>query len=703
MATSSSAVRVAAARVAERGSVSGLTLHVVLVLLVLGQIVYLASRHRVRVDLTSDQLWTSTESTRTLVDKLDKRLVVEAYFSPKDKLPVAYRESRAWAESFLDELVQIGKGKVVLQRFDPNADKAVADKANRVGVKFLDLENRSATSLSFDRHWQGLRLLYGGGKQRVIAQWTPRNSFEAEAIVTPVIKEVMTETKPKLGYMEWPATNPGGPQQGGIGWGFLRTLEGIAKRYDFQNFKDEDAPLLPPDLGTLFLFRPKDLTDRQKYVLDQFVVRGGTLVAFVDAAEYLIGPQRSFTRMPLSIDAAGSQHKFTDQLLHYGLDWRPKVVADMERLAHTPNPQTPYEFFAVQTQLGLRAIAYPYFFHPVAVDWRQAADQLAKDDTGKIDKDLADQYRRVFVPGMPTSEFVLQQLKQKGRGPGFYWPTWVGLRERAGGVADLPDGVTGKVMLWSSPLALLEDPPQNLNPLTGSDARQKQAEYEKLVGKLTERLKAEPRQQAPLMVEVTGTFSSFFANGEAPKRPSQIREEEARKNEAQPKVDDPSTPADESKPPAEGPQPAPDKPKQDTPSSPAEPAMLKTAVAPGRILLIGDSDFLRDDVVRDNYRIGGPSSVHVAGGFFPLLLDWLARDSDLVALFTKEQVDRRLKFVDTMASTTDPRVQEQVLRRKTTWLRALNVLVPVALLSAFGLVVFFVRRAQKRTFLASLN
>jgi hypothetical protein len=35
-------------------------LHVVLLLLVLGQIVYLASRHRVRVDLTSEKLWSAT-------------------------------------------------------------------------------------------------------------------------------------------------------------------------------------------------------------------------------------------------------------------------------------------------------------------------------------------------------------------------------------------------------------------------------------------------------------------------------------------------------------------------------------------------------------------------------------------------------------------------------------------------------------------
>ena len=194
-------------RAAERGSALAATLHVVLLLVVLGQLVYLGSRHRLRVDLTSDQLWSSTASTKQLIDKLEKRLIVKAYFSPKEKLPVQVRETRAWADSFLDEIVQLGKGKVVVQRLDPNADKAIADEATRVGIKPLELRSQSSTSLSVDRHWQGLRFVYGGGKQKVIPQWAPGSSFLAEAVVTPAIKEVLTEQKRKIGYMEWPAVS----------------------------------------------------------------------------------------------------------------------------------------------------------------------------------------------------------------------------------------------------------------------------------------------------------------------------------------------------------------------------------------------------------------------------------------------------------------------------------------------------------------
>jgi len=682
-----------------RGAVLATTLHVVLLLLVLGQIVYLASRNRVRVDLTSDQLWTSTTSTRDLLAKLDQRLLVEAYFSPKEKLPVLYRTTRSWADSFLDELVQLGKGKVVVRRMDPNADKAIADKATRVGIKPLDLRSQSSTSASLDRHWQGLRLVYGGDKNRVIAQFAPPNSFVAEAVVTPAIKEVVTTQKRRVGFMEWPGINPAGPQGGALGWNHLRSNEGIAKRYEFQNLKDEDGALLPDDLQTLFLFRPKDLTDRQKYVLDQFVVKGGTLVALVDAAEYSIGQQRTFTRIPVAIDAAGAQQKFTDQLQHYGLDWKPRLVADMVQRAHLPSDplRGANEYFGLVQQTGmgfqqLVPIGYPYFFHAVADDWSRHADDLAKDEKGQVDKELAAQYRKLFVPGMPSDEFVFKAFKGIGRGPGFYWPTWVGLRSKAGGVPDLPPNVEGRVLLWSSPAALVEDPPQTLNPLGHGDALQKQQELDKWKVRMMERYRAEPRQQAPLMSEVKGRFSSFFAGMERPKRPSEIKEAEAKA--VDPPKDAPSAEVEA--------PPQPDAPA--APPTPAEAAMVTQGERAGRIVLIGDSDFLRDDLVRGDYaQLGGPVS-RLGGAFLIHLLDWLAEDGDLVALQSKGSVDRTLKLVEpSLAATADPRLQEQALRSKTTWLRTLNVVLPGGLLALLGLVVFLLRRAQKRAFLSSLS
>ncbi|MFK7740185.1 MAG: GldG family protein [Planctomycetota bacterium] len=713
-----------ASRTNERGSALGALLHAFLLLLVLAQVVYLASRYRARVDLTSDQLWTSTESTQRVLDKLDKRLVVEAYFSPKAQLPVQNRTYRAWADNFLDELVQRGDGRIVVQRFDPNSDKGIADKATRLGIEPLSLQSRSATSLSIDQHWQGLRLVYGGGRQEVIPSFVPGSSFLAEALLTPKIKEVLTDEKRKFGYIEWPAQLVGGRQPGGVGWSFVRTQENIKKRYEFQNLKDEDGALLPADVDTLFLFRPKELSDRQKYVIDQFLMGGGTLVLFADAAEYAIGPQRLMTRMPLSIDQKGSAVSFADQLRHYGIDWQQKLVCDMAQQAYGTRMGQAVEYFAVPVaqrsgQNRYQGVGYPYFFHAVAADWSTVADQLAKDRDGNVDARKADQYRALLKPGMPSDDFLFQAFKLLGRSPGFYWPTSVGLRTRTGGALDLPDGVEGRVLLRSSPLALLEDPPQSVNPI-GRDPRQQRVQYETFLRKLQDRLRAEARVQVPLMVEVNGPLTSFFATRERPLRPSQAKAKEAREaregdgpQQANPdepgKIESGGEGAEEAAPEEFGPPAptasSPQAASESADASPQERATLTEAASPARIVVVGDATFLRDDVVRGAYQQqGGPVSGGRAVPFFLQLLDWLNEDRDLVELQSRVATDRSMTLVDPEArSGRDPREYEQRLRSKTGWLVFGNVLVPVLVLLAFGLLVFAVRRSQKRAFLSSLS
>lgn len=694
----------------QRGSALAMTLHCVLLVCVLGQIVFLASRHRVRWDLTSDGLYSLTDSTRGLVGKLDKQLLIEAYFSPQEKLPVNYRDTRNVLDNFLDELVQLGKGRVVLQRFDPNSDKVIGERCQRIGVKPLEIRSGTSSSISVDRHWQGLRLVYGGGKQKVLEQVLPQSSFLAEALLTPAIKEVLTAEKHKFGYMEWPATAVGQQQPGGIGWNVLRTHPELMKRFEFQNYKDEDGALLPADLQTLFLYRPKELTDRQKYVLDQFVVRGGTLVVFADAAEYAIGPNRAFTKMPLALDAAGSQKKLLDQLLSYGIDWKPKVLADLSPDSYTPkDPQQGAQEYLSLPQNSIigtiyRSVPYPYFFHAVARDWSAVAEKFAETG-GKVDDALAAQYRKNFIAGMPSDEFLFKTFKQIGRGPGFYWPTWVGLRQKAGEVLDLPEGITGKVLLWSSPAMLAEDAPQSLDPLGQGDGQRRQEHFDKFQQKLAERYKAEPRRQAPLMVDVRGRFTSFFAGGERPKRVSEIKEEEAKKAADAKAADE----TKEGEKPTDAPKDVvgPEAPKPadaEVAKAPPEADMQKQGDKPGRIVVVGDSDFLRDDFVQNTYvQAGGPLS-RFGPTFFSYMLDWLAEDRDLVALQSRVPVDRTLTFVDASgAPNVDPRQAEQALASKTRWLRGLNIVLPAVLLALFGFVVMAIRRAQKRSFLESLN
>ena len=79
----------------QRGLVLALLVHALLLVVVLAQIVFLASRHRVRIDLTSDKMSSTTESTKS-----DGRWSVGDTAKTASRLqPIAARASRAFARA----------------------------------------------------------------------------------------------------------------------------------------------------------------------------------------------------------------------------------------------------------------------------------------------------------------------------------------------------------------------------------------------------------------------------------------------------------------------------------------------------------------------------------------------------------------------------------------------------------------------------
>jgi hypothetical protein len=496
------------------GYVLEVVLRVVLLIAVLGQVVYLATNYRERVDVTKGQLYTLTESTRRVIDGLKQRLVIEAYFSRDDKLGAAFRENRRMLDNFLDELVQVSGGKIKVEKLDPQEDVEIKLQAERVGIRPAQLQDVGDNSLNVNVVWQGLRLLYGGERQEVVPMLrfqTVPTGYETE--LTPRIKALTVETKPKIGLIAFatdqstPSPFSGASHSQPRGYNDLAEL--VRGRYELVNVDLTRGQLVPEDMDTLLLVRPKYLTDRQKYALDQFLMRGGKLVVFADTCEVEIGDQRSFLTKKVSNDAPDATIKLRDQLASYGALVDDKVVADFLREARVTEPFNVYRQ-TVQGPIPLPLDLYPYWFHAVAVDYAAQAEVFAREQSaGNGDSaELAARYRATFKPGVDMTNAMFQAMKQ---GPGMFWPCPVDI------APELPAGVTANVLLRSSPYSIAENPPNDFNPL-GQGRRDAQVAYNQFVRKLLDKLKSEPRQQFGLMVELSGTFPSYFKGREIPPR-----------------------------------------------------------------------------------------------------------------------------------------------------------------------------------------
>jgi hypothetical protein len=683
----------------QRGFVGLMLLRLLLLFLVVSQVAFLATRYRLRWDLTGDKLYTLTESTRKVLDKLAQPLLVEAYFSPDDKLPPTVRPLRAAMRHVMDEYVQLGDGKVIVRYLDPTSDTVLRETALRLGIQPQSMADTSgstsaAQAVAIRETWQGLRLRYADKKQEIIPLLPfQANTFAYEAMLTPRIRQLTVAERPKIGFLAFPLV-PGTPYMG--------ERPGKRRRYD----------RLLRYFGLQYDFRP----------LGIYLVGGGKLVVFAASHECEIREdiQNQIRIEPVTYDDKRAKLTFTDQLAHYGAKVEERIVSDGVKEA--------WQFYAFifqdprTGQTGLMPLEYPYLFEALDVDWRKHAEMFARDqnNNNQVNQAEADRLRKILKPGITKDHDLIAQVLKAGI-PGMFWPCPVNLTER------LPEDVEGQVLLRTSPLGWDEKPPREIDPFNRyRDQRGREAEYQKWVQNLGMTRQVTPPKQIGLVVHLEGKFSSFFAGKDIPERPIQKREGEAepdpldwdkddKDKDKRGKEDEPAKTAKAGQEPV-GPMPADKKPAQDPD---LDPPMLAKATKPGSLLVIGDADFVRDDYLAPAYSQPDPKGTppvvvgpmpkdwqrpQRAARFFMNMLAWLAEEEDLLELQKKTRTDRTLVFTKhDSASGESAKEFQQRLESVSAWIRWSNTLVPCLVLVLVGLVIVLRRRAQKRAFLASLE
>jgi hypothetical protein len=681
-----------------QGYVFGLLLHLVLLLAVASMLVFLASRYRLRVDLTADSLFTLTPSTQRVLDRVDERLRIEAYFSPDDQLAAVNREGRRTLRNVLDEFVQQGRGRVVVQYLDPESDVELRKKAERLGIQAQRVQDLEGSTLSSKVVWQGLRFLYGGSKQKVVPLLGFSDQpWQYEAALTPIVKALTVAEKPRIGVIQWagsPAQTPGmGRQEQPRGYGRLLGIPELTDRYEFVPVDLSLGQLVPDGLDTLVLLRPRDLGERQKYAFDQFLMGGGRLVVFADSDDVSLGQARLLTTQQVAWDAPGSPSKFVEQLAHYGALVRDRFLID------SGSPQVQFGF-PMQMQAGGQVVNtlqvvpyYPYWYMPASLDWATKAEVFAQRPDGSVDDALVAAYREQFLPGVDP------ELAKGLTPPALFWPCAVDLAET------LPDGVEGRVLMRSSPRSVLQTPPQMVDPV-GRDGRRIQQSFAKFQNDIAQLLLSEPPRQHGLMIDLSGRFRSWFDGRDVPRRPGA---EKAADELPDPLAEPVGTDPLKTEPPQEGeagpeqvgPELGGTEAADPDTDKDADPATVLAAADGARLVVVADATFLRDDLIGGDYQqVGGPVS-QLGPMFFANLLDWLAADRDLYELRLRGfGVDRRLKIVDEAEreSIAPERLQQEIDRR-TGRIRFWVVALPVAVLLGAGLVVMGLRYSRKRRFL----
>jgi ABC-type uncharacterized transport system involved in gliding motility auxiliary subunit len=279
---------------------------------------------KTRVDLTQEKLYTLSPGTKAILKKLDTPVEIRFYCTQGEKeMPPQFKVYAQHVDDLLSEYKQYGKKNVTIKRMNPKPDSDAEDSAKLDGVEGQMLPTGEALYLGI--------AINALDEKVAIPFLSPDRERLLEYDITRAISRVSAPAKPVLGVMT-PLPMFGQPmnpmmarmgQQPQESWTVISEFQRdfTVKQVQMDTDKIDD------DIKVLMVAHPKDISDKAQYAIDQFVLRGGKLIAFLDGN--CVIDQRNAQQNPMMGMMGGGGSSMDKLLKAWGINFdTAKVVAD---------------------------------------------------------------------------------------------------------------------------------------------------------------------------------------------------------------------------------------------------------------------------------------------------------------------------------------------------------------------------------------
>ena len=234
-----------------------------------------------RGDFTAEKLYTLSDGSKAVLGKLDSEVTFKYYVSGSAAdMPMALKTYATQVGNLLKEYERAAGGKLTVETYDPKPYSDAAKWADRYGIE-PQMANPFGAPVYF-----GITAVCGD-REETLGVLSPRTESTLEYDLTRLVTRVAWPEKPVIGVMTSLPDVMGGQmnpmmmqmgQRPPQGWAAFAEL---AKDYEVKTVATDVAEI-DPAVKTLVLLHAKDLSDKTLYAIDQFVLRGGKLIACVD-------------------------------------------------------------------------------------------------------------------------------------------------------------------------------------------------------------------------------------------------------------------------------------------------------------------------------------------------------------------------------------------------------------------------------------
>jgi ABC-type uncharacterized transport system involved in gliding motility auxiliary subunit len=293
---------------------------IILLVVILVAANFLVGFLSVRADLTEGDVYTLSPGTRSVIGKLQAPVKLRLYYTQGGDVPVGLKTFAKRVEDLLREYEAAAKGKVIVEKFNPEPDSDAEESAQLDGIEG-QLTNTG------DKFYLGLSIAFLDQKA-AIPVLAPDRERLLEYDITRGIAQVGEAKRPVVGVMSalpvmGRSLDPVRKQQPTEAWVLIQELKKI---FDVREVK-LDAQKIDDEIKVLMVVHPRNLTEETEYAIDQYVLRGGKLIAYVDPYAYF--DQQPDLQNPFGGNQAG-QSTFYNLFKAWGVDVdMGKVIADM--------------------------------------------------------------------------------------------------------------------------------------------------------------------------------------------------------------------------------------------------------------------------------------------------------------------------------------------------------------------------------------
>jgi ABC-type uncharacterized transport system involved in gliding motility auxiliary subunit len=220
-----------------------------------------------RLDLTQEHLYTLAAGTGQTLAKIEEPITLRFYYSARlgDEVP-AYGVYAQRVRELLDQYVAAANGKIRLEVYDPLPYSDAEDRAVAYGLQPAPLDDRG------EAVYFGLAGTNSTDDQQVIAFFNPERERFLEYDLTRLVHTLAFPKRTIVGLMT--ALPLGGDTPAPI-------IEQLRQTIDVKDLP-LDLAAIPPGTDVLLIIHPQNLPEQTQYAIDQYVLRGGKALIFVD-------------------------------------------------------------------------------------------------------------------------------------------------------------------------------------------------------------------------------------------------------------------------------------------------------------------------------------------------------------------------------------------------------------------------------------